>query len=293
MDAIFKQALWQLAGAPLPRDLAGARIKLRFLADSGHADAQLIAIALTANGSGSAADWPSALAMLQRAAPHNTGAQAQIALLDAMALDDQGAPANLPPQEDLVSGGSIRRARGFLTPAECAHVALSAADLLSPAQVVDPRTGRRIPHPIRTSEEAVIGPVREDLVVRAVNLRVAAISESDVKAGEALTVLRYRPGQEFKLHSDALPETRNQRVKTVLIYLNHGFEGGETTFPKHGLTICPAGGDAIIFTNTIGDFAPDPDARHAGLPVTRGVKWLATRWIRAQPFDVWQGPDAV
>jgi len=31
---------------------------------------------------------------------------------------------------------------------------------------------------------------------------------------------------------------------------------------------------------------PDPAAVHAGLPVTNGVKHVASRWIRAQPLIV-------
>ncbi|WP_428628989.1 hypothetical protein [Sphingopyxis sp.] len=31
----------------------------------------------------------------------------------------------------------------------------------------------------------------------------------------------------------------------------------------------------------------DERSRHAGLSVTRGEKWICTRWIRARDFDPW------
>ena len=290
-EARFRQAIWRLIGSPVPRDLSGARVILRSLAASGHAEAQLIEVALAANGSGSAPDWRQALAYLRDAAPLNGGAKAQLAIVEAMDVDATGAPRQRFVHQDLAPGSRVQRVSGFLTPTECAHITQSAVDLLAPAHVVDPTTGRQIPHPIRTSDGAVIGPVREDLAIRAINRRIGAISDTDVDAGEALTVLRYRPGQQFRMHSDALPGTRNQRVKTVLVYLNDGYDGGETTFPDYDLKIRPVAGDAIIFTNTLPDGRPDPRARHAGLPVASGVKWLATRWIRARPFDVWSGPE--
>ena len=130
-------------------------------------------------------------------------------------------------------------------------------------------------------------------MIRAINRRIAAISDTDIRQGEALTSLRYTIGQQFRLHLDTLPGVRNQRVKTVLIYLNQGFGGGETAFPDHDLLVRPAIGDAIVFHNTHDDGTLDPRMRHAGLPVTRGIKWLATRWIRARPFDPWRGPESV
>ena len=132
-----------------------------------------------------------------------------------------------------------------------------------------------------------IGPTAEDLVVRAINARIAAFSGTPIDNGEPLAVLRYNPGQEYKLHSDALPQGEDQRSHTVILYLNEGFVGGETDFPAIGLRVRPKAGMALSFTNILGDGSPDPLARHAGLPVTQGSKWIATRWIRRRRYDPW------
>lgn len=291
--ALYQQAMWHLVGSPLPRDLPRARALLRRAATAGHADARMIEVPLTANGSGGVEDWAGALAQLRAAASTLQEARTQLDLVTAMALDETGMPSIVPEGEPLIADGSIRLFRDFATPAECAHVAHAVGDILAPALVVDPATGRSVPNPIRTSDAAVIGPTREDLAIRAINLRFAAASGTQVAQGEALTVLRYAPGQQFRLHSDAISPTRNQRVLTVLLYLNDGFSGGETSFPAHGLTVRPRIGDAILFRNTLPDGRPDPGMRHAGEPVRAGVKWLATRWIRARPFSPWTGPEAI
>ena len=290
--AHFQLALWQLFGHPLPRDLAGARAALRRATLGGDVDARIMEVGLTANGTGGPADWATARSLLQAAAGAAPVIDAQLALLQAMALNDDGTPAVEWPVESLVGDGSIRRFRGFLTAQECAHVAQTAAGALAPATVVDPKTGRNTPNPIRTSDAGVLSPLHEDLVIRAINRRIAIASGTRIDQGEALTVLRYSPGQQFRLHADTIAGTQNQRDQTVLIYLNAGYTGGETAFPDHGLTITPRAGDAILFTNTRADGASDPRMRHAGLPVICGVKWLATRWIRRHPFDVWTGPEA-
>ena len=40
----------------------------------------------------------------------------------------------------------------------------------------------------------------------------------------------------------------------------------------------------MIFDNLHDDCTPDVDSLHAGLPVQRGVKWLATLWLRQAPY---------
>lgn len=96
---------------------------------------------------------------------------------------------------------------------------------------------------------------------------------------------RYRPGEQYRMHFDAIPGFSNQRILTMIVWLNDDFEGGETQFPKAGLSLRHSAGDAILFRNVDADGRRDPDAAHAGLPVTRGEKVIASRWIRERPFE--------
>ncbi|AOH85441.1 hypothetical protein AWL63_17340 [Sphingomonas panacis] len=290
--ACFRLAGLYLIGAVVPRDLPLAREFLRRAVRIGHVDAALLDVALTANGTGGPASWPTARALLDQAARSDPVAAAQRNLLAEMDLTVDGRPVRRRLSMALAKTPRILRFERLFTPAECAHVARTATDLLEPAMIVDPVTGRDAVNPIRTSDAAVIGPAREDLVIRALNHRIAAISGTETDQGEALTVLRYRPGQQYRQHLDTIGQTRNQRVLTVIVYLNDGFTGGETVFAKAGLTIRPRAGDAILFANTTANGMPDPTAQHAGLPVAQGAKWIATRWIRARAFDPWIGPEA-
>jgi prolyl 4-hydroxylase len=228
------------------------------------------------------------LAILREAAERYGGAAADdLALLSRMDLDSEGYPVTLAEPERLGNGYKVHRWRQFLTPEECAHLAMSVRDLLAPSIVADPHTGRSIPHPIRTSSAAVVGPTRESLPLQAIMRRLAAATGTRVEQGEPLNVLHYAPGQEYREHMDTLPHVTNQRAVTAIIYLNTGYVGGETRFPAQNLSVAGGGGDMVAFDNTLPDGSPDPRSRHAGAPVRQGAKWAATRWIRAKPFDVW------
>jgi prolyl 4-hydroxylase len=280
--------MWLLVGSPIARDVPRAILALNAAAKAGHPDAALMEIALVANGAGGRPDWPRALGLLRSAAEQgNAIASNHLALVEAMALDPAGDPSHLPRAEVLNDSPRIFRLPKLLTPAECEHLALSAADLLQPALVFDPASNRMVHHPVRTSDNAVIGPTRESLVVQAILRRVATATGTDVRQGEQLSLLRYSPGQQYRPHLDAITGSANQRIKTVLLYLNEGFAGGETRFDQLGIDVVARGGDALIFENVLKDGRPDPRSRHAGLPVRAGAKWVATRWIRAGPYSPW------
>ena len=55
-------------------------------------------------------------------------------------------------------------------------------------------------------------------------------------------------------------------------------------FPAPGLKVRGRTGDGLLFRNASPEGRPDERALHAGLPVTKGVKHLASRWIRAAPL---------
>ncbi len=287
-DAISLLAHWHLVGEIVPRDLRAARTLLARAADAGHTHAAFTLIALTANGSGGPPDWVSAVTLLKRlAAQGNQEARRQLAMLARMMVSDTGAPKALTEAEVIAHAPQVRRWRALITPDECALVAHAAQDFLAPSAVADPQTGRMIAHPVRNSSAAVIGPTRETLPLQAILRRIAAVTDTQVSQGEALTVLHYAPGQQYHAHMDTLPHEGNQRIMTLILYLNHGYDGGGTYFPGNGLTINGRAGDAICFDNVTSAGEPDPASRHAGLPIKRGTKWIATRWIRARGFDPW------
>lgn len=283
------EALWQLARRRLfaldqPRDLPGAHAALRKAAGKGHIEAARTRAHLIANGTGVRADPDEAKRILNKLAPRDAYAMAQLELLGRI-------PAKREPIRDPVNAApEITLLGGLLALEECRYLMTLAEPLLHPSFVIDPASGDRMPNPVRTSFGFSFGPTEEDLVVNRINRRIAAATGTAVKAGEPLNILRYQPGQEYRPHMDAIPGEKNQRVLTVLLYLNDGYQGGETDFPDLGLSIGGAPGDALLFRNTGADGRGDPLSRHAGLPVTSGTKWLATRWIRAEAYDPWSDP---
>ncbi|HEX8192243.1 MAG TPA: 2OG-Fe(II) oxygenase [Allosphingosinicella sp.] len=275
-EALFALANWRLYGIFIPRDPAAAHPLLARAAAAGSIEAGHLLANLLAGGTGCRADPDVALARLRALA--DPIARRQLALLD------ETDEAEHPP-EILSEDPPVRILRSLFSPAECDYLIALAEPALRPSVIVDPATGRPKPDPVRTSDGMNFGPAQEDLVVNRLNRRLAAATGTAYECGEPLHVLRYSPGQEYKPHLDALPGVSNQRVVTALVYLNGGYGGGETVFPELGLSAKGAPGDCLVFTNVDPGGRGDPRTRHAGTPVTGGVKWLATRWIRARPFD--------
>lgn len=277
-------ALWFLSGQVIRRSLASSRALFERAAELGDSYSAAVTRAFFAAGVGGPADWPRAISLLRAAS--DPEAARQLALIEAMDLTADGAPAVEFTAETLSETPDVRRFPALFSQAECDYLIETAKPLLAPSVVVDPRTGQQVPNPIRTSSAAGFPFLDENPAIHALNRRLAAASNTDVRAGEPLQILHYEPGQQYHRHSDALPHVApdQQRVLTFLVWLNDDYEGGETAFPAVDLEVRGRTGDGLLFRNASADGAPDPRSIHAGLPVTRGVKHLASRWIRAAPL---------
>jgi prolyl 4-hydroxylase len=207
-----------------------------------------------------------------------------LALIEAMDLDEAGDPVRPPQGRQVIDSPQVRAFSRLFSPAECDFLVEVAEPLFGPSMVFDTEKGD-IRDPIRTSDGATLHWLVEDPATHALNRRIAAASGTAHDQGEPLLILRYLPGQQYLPHLDALPGLANQRILTMLVYLNHGYQGGETAFTRADKQVSGGSGDAILFCNTGADGRADPMSEHAGLPVTQGVKYLASRWIRRAAYE--------
>lgn len=288
-NAQLRVARWRLWGLHGPRDFRAAHRLLNAAAAKGNAEAKTQRAVLLGNGTGAVRDWGAAMRLLDEAALRDPDAAAQRDRLAAMRLTADGDPVEPPGvRRPLSERPAVEMIEGLFGREECDWIVRKSEPLVKPSLVTDERTGQRVLHPVRRSEGMNFGPPIEDLVVQALVRRLAAASGTDVACGEPLYVLRYGPGHEYRPHFDVLPGEENQREVTILVWLNEGYQGGETVFTETGLTVRGLTGDALVFRNLDADGRPDPLARHAGAPVTAGVKRLASRWIRCRPFSPWE-----
>jgi hypothetical protein len=202
---------------------------------------------------------------------------------------------NLSQPEILSDGNNILIYRAFLTPLECIYIKAAAAPTIQPSSTIHPLTGKLVKNFIRTSSSSNFDPVSRDCFIYAVDERIAAASGTNTDQGEALNILYYRVGEEYKYHYDHLPDggkqdmtflqESGQRKYTFVISMNEGYVGGETVFPDLDLKYRGRLGDALMFQNLHDDGTANKLMRHAGMPLSKGTKWVATKWIREKKFS--------
>ena len=178
-------------------------------------------------------------------------------------------------------------------PELCDWLIARARPKLAPAGIYDQETGGQRVDEVRSNSACYFPWAESDLLLLALRARMASVAELPVYAMESTAILHYSAGQEFLPHCDFLDVSqpghakdvaqRGQRVLTFLISLNEGYEGGETEFPVLGKRWKGRKGSGLFFWNVEPDGTPDRRTRHAGLPPTRGEKWLLSQWIRGQP----------
>ncbi len=126
-----------------------------------------------------------------------------------------------------------------------------------------------------------------------VQMRMAACVGLPFRHFEALTVLHYDIGEQITEHFDFIDpnvpnyaqqvQERGQRMVTFLVYLNDDYVGGETEFPRLGISHRGRCGDSLFFVNAFADGRPDTRMLHAGRPTSRGEKWIVSQFIKNCP----------
>jgi prolyl 4-hydroxylase len=181
---------------------------------------------------------------------------------------------------------------GFLADDECDELrSLAEGRLTRSAVVMDADSAHGVIEPIRTSEGTSL-PRGHNALCQRIEKRIAAMLRWPVERGEGLELLRYVAGTEYMPHVDYFPpevavsskerQRGGQRVATLLMYLQSPAKGGTTRFDDVGFEVAPVKGNAVFFSYA----SPDQSSRsrHAGMPVTEGEKWVATKWMRHGRF---------
>jgi prolyl 4-hydroxylase len=181
----------------------------------------------------------------------------------------------------------------LLSDDECDALIAYTEQRLQRSPVVADSEGKTEVHVQRTSRGAMLQRGESELVAR-IESRLAALTHWPVQRGEGLQLLRYDSGNEYRPHYDwfnpALPGPRQhlerggQRVATIVMYLSDVEQGGATAFPNVGLQVQPKKGSAVFFANTDAYGTPDQQTLHAGEPVVKGVKFIATKWLRERDY---------
>lgn len=281
-----------------PSDQARCLQLLERAAGMGDEIAARLLVERLARGEGRPAHPAAAEELRAQLAAHGVGPLPAVAVTDyapvtsapgVMQMEDLLRPVERVPHS---TRPRVWTVDGLLNADECRLLIAHSESRLQRSRTLDPATGQPVPRELRTSSDAALDPILEDIALRAVQLRMAAAAGMPLVNAEHLTVLRYEPGQEYRPHRDYLPPgtierdrpQAGNRTRTVCVYLNDVDAGGETEFPVAGLQVSPKPGRAVIFDSLHADGTPDVDSLHAGLPVQRGVKWLATLWLRQAPY---------
>lgn len=280
----------------------GARL-LNRAAELGSARAVTLLAHFKASGVAAQADWDGALDQLQRAA--EMGWAPALDELRVLARGHEGAPSDVRKRVDIRAWVAprpsqvvreaplVRTLPAFMSADECAWMIGLGRPKLQAASVYGVGDLGSEGVSARTNTTAPLLFLDIDIVCVFLAARIAHSVGLPSAHFEPPAVLHYSPGEQFRPHFDflnaAIPaqlveiQRGGQRLATFLVYLNEGYDGGETAFPRLDYAFKGKTGDALVFANVSPSGEPDPRTMHAGTPTTRGEKWLLSQWIRDRP----------
>ena len=181
----------------------------------------------------------------------------------------------------------IKEFPNFLSEDECNTIMRISTGKLSNSKVfMKDRDG--LDTTIRDSKQCWLKDT-DDALIKKLSDRIAKETKTEISLQEHLQVVKYDSNGFYKPHYDAcnsskydcerMNKDKGPRYMTFIIYLNDGFEGGETYFPRINKKIVPKMGKAVLFYNVDKDGVILNKSLHGGLNVLNGEKWIANKWI--------------
>ena len=190
----------------------------------------------------------------------------------------------IEPYMDVSAGYELPRViPQFVSESERIHLITTAEDNLSPSTISSDKV---VDTSVRKSDTSWVH--HTDPIAKEIMTRASALVGRTWKHCESIQVLRYSVDGQYKPHYDAHCFATGdggdivrggQRIATVLIALNDGYQGGSTNFPnlKRSFKMQPK--DALLFHNLDKAGECTRDSLHGGDVVTDGTKWVANVWI--------------
>ena len=157
-----------------------------------------------------------------------------------------------------------------LSPAECAATIAKIEELGPEAAPITTSAGFVMRPDVRNNDRVIFDSeqLAADLfrrIVPSIPPRIANMAP--VGANERFRCYRYKPGQQFKPHFDGSfrRNEREESLLTLMVYLNDGFEGGQTAFLDFDVTAIPRAGSVLLFQHRM---------LHEGCQVISGTKYV-------------------
>lgn len=191
--------------------------------------------------------------------------------------------------ETLNENPKITKITNFLSSGECKFL-ISLADGSFENSLIFADDGNKYQSTYRTSKSAILtdnGHYKKyNKHIENILSKIISVTNTDRSKIEALAVVKYLPGQEFKAHYDYFNEKYKeklegrQRLETIFVWLNslNEDQGGETEFPLLNIKERPVEGSALFWQNVVNNKCQEL-TKHSGNKVLSGVKYGLNIWI--------------
>ena len=193
--------------------------------------------------------------------------------------------------KEICSSPKIIIFKKLLDTQSCIEIIKEFSPRNSPSYVTD---GNKVSKSkLRSSSSSLIK--KEEEKIYQLRKKTCSLLNWNFEDSERFQFITYKKGEKYAPHFDAFDLNQmkkisnrktTQRIHTNIIYLNENFEGGDTYFPKLGISIQAEAGMMLSFENCIGktNFI-NPFSIHESLPITKGKKNILITWLLREVAD--------